>query len=216
MITKLKRYLASNKFFWKYRHILQKNIFKNSYGFVPKNHFNNIFDNLSINSVLDFGCATGEKLDYFVKNGANYIYAIDINPIALSSAKKKLSSYSINCEFNNSISELNIINFLKKNKIKKFDLIIFDRVLYILDNKELNFVLNIIFKMTKYIYIDDFFLEKKEKKKSINRVNINGYIHTDFDKILKNAKFQSTQSDLSPYSKVRLANTKFALYEFSE
>jgi SAM-dependent methyltransferase len=216
MITKLKRYLASNKFFWKYRHILQKNIFNNSYGSVPINHFNSVFDGLSINSVLDFGCATGEKLDYFVKNGANYIYGIDINPIALSTAKKKLTSYSINCEFNNFISELNIINFLKKNKIKKFDLIFFDRVLYILDNKEFNFVLNIILKMTKYIYVDDFFLEKKVKKNSINRVNINGYIHTDFDEILKNAKFQLTQSDLSPYSKVRFANTKFALYELSE
>ena len=210
-----KRYLASKKFFWKYRHILQKNIFIKSYGNVPKNHFDNIFDNLSVNSVLDFGCATGEKLDYFVKKGASSIYGIDINPIALSTAKKKLTSYNINCEFNNSISELNIINFLKKNKVKKFDLIFFDRVLYILDNKELNFVLNIFLKMTKYIYIDDFFLEKKSKNNFMNRLNIKGYIHTDFDKILKNANFRLTESNLSPYSKVKFANAKFALYEHS-
>ena len=155
-------------------------------------------------------------MDYFVKKGVNYIYGIDINSIALSTAKKKLTSYNINCEFNNSISSLNIINFLIKNKIKKFDLIVFDRVLYILNDKEFFFVLNIFSKITKYIYIDDFFLKKNIENNSVNRVNLNGYIHTNFDQVLKNAKFKLKKSCHSPYPKVKLANPKFALYEHSE
>jgi len=43
MIIKLKRFLSSNKFFWKYRHILQRNFFTKSYGEVPIIHFNNYF-----------------------------------------------------------------------------------------------------------------------------------------------------------------------------
>ena len=103
-----------------------------------------------------------------------------------------------------------------KNKIKKFDLIVFDRVLYILNDKEFFFVLNIFSKITKYIYIDDFFLKKNIENNSVNRVNLNGYIHTNFDQVLKNAKFKLKKSCHSPYPKVKLANPKFALYEHSE
>lgn len=205
--TKIKRFLASSKIFWKYRHIIQLNFFLKTYGSTPEEYFNLIFKNIGIKSVLDYGCATGEKLVYFIKKGANYVYGIDINYQAIQTAKKKIEAFSVKNEFSKNLNTYNLKKFLKK---KKFDIILFERVLYILNDVEFYKIINNLSKFTKYIYIDDFFLEDSQKK--IYRTTINGYRHTNYTYILKRKGFNLLLKNNSPYKKVLFANTKSALF----
>jgi len=156
MISKLYRvilrHIISNKYFWKYRHLIDKNIFKKTYGILPIKHFKKIFKK-KIFSVLDFGCATGDKSEYFASRGAKYIYGIDINKKAINTCKEKFKNSKISNSFNVKLSEKQLSEFLRNNKLKKFDLAILDRVCYILNQKELNNILKIICKYCKYIYI---------------------------------------------------------------
>jgi len=210
MLLKIKRFLASNKYFWKYRHFFQKNIFQKSYGLVPIKYFNRLFKQKKIISVLDFGCATGDKLEYFVSKGTKYIYGIDINKKAIQVSKKKFKSCKIIKNFDIILSEKKIFEFLKQNNLKRFDLIILDRVCYILDLKDLSNIFRILSKKSKYIYIDDFFYPKKFLQ--LRKKNY-GYNHTCFDLLLKKFSFKKIFYVNSPYKKVLNANAKSALFE---
>jgi len=210
MFLKFKRFLASNKYFWKYRHLIQINIFKKSYGVLPTKHYEKIFNKKKIISVLDFGCATGDKLEYFVSRDAKYIYGIDINKKAIRACKKKFRYNKIFKSFNIRLSENKISDFLKRCKLKRFDLVILDRVCYILDLKDLTNILAFLCKKSTYIYIDDFF----NCKKSLQiRKKIYGYNHTDFDLLLKKFKFKKIFYGRSPYKKVINSNTKSAIFK---
>ena len=209
MFLKFKRFLASKKHFWKYRHLIQKNIFKKSYGILPIKHFNKIFKKKII-SVLDFGCATGDKLEYFASRGAKCIYGVDINKKAINTCKKKFKYNKILKNFDVRLSEKKVSQFLTKCNLKSFDLAILDRVCYILDLKDLNNILRIICENSKYIYIDDFFYSKKSLKL---RKNLCGYNHTNFDLILKKYKFKIFFYGRSPYKKVLNSNTKSAIFK---
>ncbi|WP_440681189.1 methyltransferase domain-containing protein [Candidatus Pelagibacter sp. HIMB1623] len=209
MYLSFKRFLASNNYFWKYRHLIQKNIFKKSYGILPTNHFKKVFKKKKIISVLDFGCATGDKLEYFVSRDAKYIFGIDINKKAIHTCKKKFRYNKIFKNFDVSLTEKKLSEFLKKSKLKIFDLAILDRVCYILDLNDLNNILRIICKNSKYIYIDDFFYNKKSLKL---RKNLFGYNHTNFDLIFKKFKFKKIFYGKSPYKKVLNSNVKSALF----
>lgn len=208
----IKRYLASSKYFWKYRHFFQPSIFENTYGTIPIKHFNKVFKKKKINSVLDFGCATGDKLEYFFsrtgRGGAKYVYGIDINPKAINTASNKASNFSIESKFSTSLRISEVSEFLKNNKLKKFDLVVAERVFLIM-NKEFYYTLKILSKITKYIYIDDFF----HNDKLTLRKNIKNYIHTNFDLMLKKLSFKKIYSSNSPYCKVIYANSKSALYK---
>ena len=149
MFLKFKRFLASNKYFWKYRHLIQINIFKKSYGVLPSKHYKKIFDKKKIISVLDFGCATGDKLGYFISRDARYIYGIDINKKAINACKKKFRNNKIIKNFDIRLSENKISDSLKRWKLKRFDLVILDRVCYILDLKDLTNILTFLCKKSK-------------------------------------------------------------------
>jgi len=201
-----KRFIASNHLFWRYRHHFQK--IEKSYGEVKVNNFNKIFKNYKIKSVLDFGCATGDKLVYFINRGVSIICGIDINPKAIKAAEEKIKRHNVYYKFFNTIDQKKIKFFFKK----KFDLTIIDRVLYILNDKELDNCIRKICKISNYIYIDDFFLDEK-KYNNLNIKNIRGYTHRDFDKILRKNKFKLIFKKKSPYKKVLFANPKQALFK---
>lgn len=209
MFLHLKRFLASNKYFWKYRHLIQKDIFKKSYGTLPIKHFKKIFKKKFF-SVLDFGCATGDKLEYFVYKGARYIYGLDINKKAIYTCKKKFKYSKIFKNFDVNLSEKKISQFLKKGNLKSFDLVILDRICYILSLKDLLDIIKIICKNSEYVYIDDFFYYSKSLKL---RKKLNGYNHTNFDLIFKKYKFKKIFYGRSPYKKVLHSNTKSAIFK---
>ena len=208
MYLRFKRFVASNQLFWRYRHLFQK--IEKSYGVVKVDNFNKIFNSYKIKSVLDFGCATGDKLVYFIKKGSNTVCGVDVNPKAIKVAEEKIRHFNINYKFFNKI-DLKKINFFFK---KKFDLSIIDRVLYILNEEDLSNCIKKISKISNYIYIDDFFLNNNNNNLSVK--NIKGYVHRDFDKILKKNKFKLILKKKSPYKKVLFASTKQALYKYMQ
>jgi SAM-dependent methyltransferase len=210
----VKRHIISNKYFWKYRHVFQRKIFETSYGNLLKHHYDDTFRHVSKESILDFGCATGDKLEYFINCGSKNIYGIDINSKALRTAEAKIKNFKVNYKFSNQICLKDLKKFLSSKKIKKFDLIIFDRVLFVLDDNEFNNVLLVLSKLTKYIYIDDFFPPNNhynEYKKL--RFFSNGYRQSNFDKILEKKNFILKIKRKSPYRKVEFSNTNSALYK---
>jgi len=220
MFLKLKRFIASNKYFWEYRHFIQNNFFTKPYGSVPRKHFNKIFKIIKINSVLDFGCATSDKLIYFINRGAKDVYGIDINSQAIKTSEIKVKNLNINSEFCKKISLKKINKFLKKSRIKKFDLVIVDRVFYILKDIEFNCVIDILTKVSQYIYIDDFFLNEPIKLTNItNKVRLEkkrrgvGYVHRNFNMILSKYFFNPVFVGKSPYKSVLFANSRCVLYK---
>jgi len=57
-------------------------------------------------------------------------------------------------------NNLHMMNeFLKDHKLKKFDLTIFDRVLYMISENDLNNYLNKYSSILSYVIIDDFYSE---------------------------------------------------------
>tara|TARA_Y100000294_G_C8456538_1_gene296816 strand:- start:193 stop:840 length:648 start_codon:yes stop_codon:yes gene_type:complete len=209
----IKRFFASNKYFWKFRHFFDNKIFDKSYGIIPNEYFDQIFENIKIDSVLDYGCATGDKLIFFINRGAKNVFGIDINPKAINTARDKIKYYNVNNELSENINTDKLNKFLDISKIKKFDLIILDRILYILNDQEIYNLFNIIKKITNYIYIDDFFLDNEIQSNNFSRLKIKGYVHTNFDKILNQNSFKLKIKNKSPYQSVLFSNAKSALYE---
>ncbi|WP_198150950.1 class I SAM-dependent methyltransferase [Candidatus Pelagibacter sp. RS40] len=194
---------------------MQKNSFQSNYGKVPKEHFNKIFYNLEKKTILDFGCATGDKLLYFIQNNAKNLCGIDINKRAIRTAEKKFQNYDINYYLSSNVNKKKIDLFLKKSKSKMFDIIILDRVLYILKKEEFNNNINYFSKITKYMYLDDFFL-KNNNNEIFFRKNIKGYTHSNFDKILDQLSFKLVFKGISPYKSVKFSNPMSALYKLKK
>ncbi len=213
MFLLIKRFFASNKYFWKFRHFFDNKIFDKSYGVIPNEYFDQIFENIKIDSVLDYGCATGDKLIFFINRGAKNVFGIDTNPKAINTARDKIKYYNVNNELSENINTDKLNKFLDISKIKKFDLIILDRILYILNDQEIYNLFNIIKKITNYIYIDDFFLDNEIQSNNFSRLKIKGYVHTNFDKILNQNSFKLKIKNKSPYQSVLFSNAKSALYE---
>lgn len=211
----LKRYIASNKYFWKYRHFFNWQIFVKSYGMTPKDYFDKVFLNKKIDSILDLGCATGDKLCYFLNRGSKFLYGIDINQRALNTARKKISKNGVTSNFIDKISMEDINRFLSLSNIKKFDLVVVERLFYILGHDEFMNCINILTKISNRIYIDDFFIKDSLTTNHNNRVKIGGYMHSNFDKILIKKNFKNIFNNDSPYAKVNHSFSRSALYELT-
>ena len=139
-----------------------------------------------IESILDYGCATGDKLNFFANNGTKFCYGIDINKNALNTCNKKfnkLDSSKKTYFFDSHTNNKKLNRFLEANYINKFDLIIFDRSLYCLNDRELMKQLNILTNYAKIILINDFMLD--------NNLEISGYIHRNWIDIMKNFDFDN-------------------------
>jgi SAM-dependent methyltransferase len=195
-----KRAISSSEFFWKTRHLNPSDKFNSKYiNYVPKTHLINMFENFKINSIIDFGCATGEKACYIARSfEVKYVWCIDINQKALNIANKKLSKSKSITYFHTSlkIDEKEFENFFLFSQLNKIDLIFFSRVLYILPDHKVKKILNLSMKYCNYIYIDDFFHNSNNNFR-INKLN---YQHTNFDNYLKK-KFKCIDACLSPHRK---------------
>ena len=107
--------------------------------------------------------------------------------------------------FDNAVSKDNVTQFLKKNKLDKFDLIVFDRVLYCLNENSIVSIFDSLADFTNIILIDDFELDSTYEAQ--------GYNHRDWISLLKNFNFKNRINLPTIYSKVRNANARTLIFQ---
>ena len=181
MFRLLKRKISQNKYFWKFRHLIPS-IKKNSdsKSKVINKIFFEIINQNNVVSIMDFGFGKGELLKemYSKQKNIKFFFGVDINSQNIKNIKKTIKNP------NTYFCERFDKNFLKKLEefsIKKIDLVVFDRVLYIFSDEELKNLLKSITKVASNIFIDDFY-----KIPSFN----SEYIHRDWVSIFKEYNFQ--------------------------
>ena len=180
LIMNFKRMIISSSFFWRIRQYVQPKWINSYDKKLTYNYLLEFASSNQISSVLDFGCATGNFLyDLKKKNSNTLCYGIDISSKLLKICKNKFEELDLSKKtysFHPSTDEKNINDFLIANRVTYFDLIVFDRVLYCLNESEINNQFSILTNYAKFILIDDFQLDKD--------LDIQGYKHRDWISIM--------------------------------
>ena len=182
LFRKIKRFLSGNKFFWKYRHLFQKSYLHVDLQPSPINKiFFEVIENYQIKSVLDFGFGKGYMLkEFYNKYSKVSLFGIDINRFNVSTLEKEIGKSNIFLyeNFDKNLIRENI----KSANLSRIDLVVFNRVLYIFSDDELNQLLQEITQLASYIFIDDFV--------ECDRVKHSEYIHRNWIKILEEYNFE--------------------------
>lgn len=165
----LKRLLGNSKLFWSLRSKFQgKGVwigYAKQYSEERRGFFSSFVDEKGCVTILDYGCASGpnlRRIEIDIKKKNFYFLGIDISNDAIKIAKSIIKS---NAKFSRYLTSENILELSKQSKDGIVDLAIFDRVLTILNKKDLANLFLIISKYVKYIIIDDFFSEQEFQDK---------------------------------------------------
>tara|TARA_B100000035_G_scaffold297533_1_gene290393 strand:+ start:3737 stop:4387 length:651 start_codon:yes stop_codon:yes gene_type:complete len=205
IIRLIKRTIISKSYFWRFREFFQPQWIE-SYNTKPvPEYLKELIKKNDFSSAIDFGCATGNLLFYIKKyNIESLCYGIDINKNAINLCFEKFeklhSSNKNTFSFDTSTNQKRIQNFLEDNKIDFFEIAIFDRVLYCLNDDQVNLNLDIILKYSSCIFLDDFY--------SLSNKKISGYMHRDWINLLKNKGFECKNQFNSIHPNVDGANAK--------
>tara|TARA_B100000287_G_C20560184_1_gene752122 strand:- start:471 stop:1001 length:531 start_codon:yes stop_codon:yes gene_type:complete len=163
-------------------------------------------DELCINSILDFGCASGATVFKLKSNNPKrLVYGIDINKKAVEKCVERFNkNFSEGHKFTDSFDIYDIKEFFN-NSDNLIDLVIFDRVLYCLDERQIKNIIGSLAPITKYIFIDDFY--------SVDNDDFIGYAHRDWSKILGKYQFEERVNRETVYQPVKYANARTLLYQ---
>ena len=196
MLKKFNNLITNKKFYWKLRHLIKPNVWSIYYSdsqskrrqfysqFIQQNNLINIFE---------FGCGSGPNLFNIDKNVPwnLFYFGYDISSKAIKFAKKK--SLKETYYFTSKISPEIITSKLDKWKIKKFDLAIYDRVLYLLSEYEIKKHFKTYKDYMNYLIIDDFHnSENKEKNDT--------YFSKNYESILVDFGFKLKRNEPSGHA----------------
>ena len=97
MISSLKNYIKTNRFFWQYRHIINNGIWSNyfeSHVSAHRNFYSDFADFHSVRGVFEFGCASGPNLKNIQSRAVceTFCFGFDLNKSAIEFAKRKFNS----------------------------------------------------------------------------------------------------------------------------
>ena len=195
MFKRLKDIIITRKFYWKLRHLISPKVWETYFedsltkrrdfysSYIIYKNFKNIFE---------FGCASGPNLFNIDKNvpWKLFYFGYDISTKAIKLAQKKSSKdYYF---FTNKISPKIVKLKLNSWKIKKFDLAIYDRVLYLLSENEVKKHFENYKDYISNLIIDDF---HNSKTKETN----NAYYSKDYEMILLEFGFKLKKNDPSEH-----------------
>ena len=157
----LKKNISKTKLFWQYRHLIQPSIwksYKEDYNSNRRKYYSEIIKKENLYSVFEFGCASGPNFFSINKNISEFIYfGYDISRTAIKSVKK-LNSNKV--KFSSKLSFRHLKNFLDLNSYPIYDLVIFDRVLYMLSEAETKKLIHEIHEIMNFVLIEDFYSEE--------------------------------------------------------
>ena len=209
LITILKRKIISSSFFWKVRHFFQPSWIDSYNNKVTSKFYFDFISENNISSILDFGCATGGLLYDLNKENPDLVsYGIDVNIKALDACNKKFKLVTNSDSaffFDQEVNPDNLNLFLKKNNLNKFDLIVFDRVLYCLNESAILSLLDSFADLTDKILIDDFEISREFETQ--------GYNHRDWISLLEKFNFKNTINLPTIYTKVNKANARTLIFQ---
>ena len=205
------RRVISSSLFWKLRHIVQPKWILD-YAKAKKNitFIENLVSEKNIISILDFGCASGRTL-FKIKEANPHIkiYGVDINEKAIDYCKNHAENYfTEGYYFSSELNVKELLSFLKNHNLSKFDLIIFDRVLYCLGELKIADILKKIKDISLFIYLDDFCLSSDRK--------YIGYVHRDWINIFKKEGYDCQISIPTVQNIVQNADARSMLFKKHE
>lgn len=209
LIKRLKRLIISSSNYWKIRHFLEPT-WIDSYNLKKTNQFYIEFvQKYSVKTIFDFGCATGKTLlDIKINFPEVVTYGVDINQKAIDQCILRfleIDPTGKSFSFRNKLNKNYVLNFLLANNKEKIDLVIFDRVLYCLDNSQVIEILRKLAPLTGFIIIDDF-----DRDDSIDFI---GYRHRDWTSLLSKFSFECLDNIPSIYSEVDKANARTMIFK---
>ena len=209
-IKKIARQIASNVLFWRVRHIFQPS-WMLSYEEKDSSYILELVKSFKCKTVLDYGCASGKTLEDIkdLSPEDTYIYGIDINISAVNFCKNKFhKKYTSGFMFKKSFNIESLNKFLLLHKKKEFDLIIFDRVLYCIDDKTLSSFLADACNITNMIFIDDFDSQDNTSEEE--------YLHRNWAEILSKFNFRLISKDDTCYQRVERASAKSMVFKMNQ
>ena len=195
VLGQIKNYLRTKKFYWKFRHLFNPSVWETYYenSKVERRKFYSIYISQNkLDTIFEFGCASGPNLFNINKNiewNINY-FGYDISEEAIKFANKKLKK---NTHFFTSKLSISILKSqLKKWEKKKFDLSIYDRVLYLLKEKEIKEHFSQYKDYLSKLIIDDFHNSKFRDKND-------SYFSKNYERILFSFGFKLIKNDPSEH-----------------
>ena len=195
MIEVIKNLLRTKKIYWKYRHILNSEVwetyYKNSYD-KRRNFYSKYVYQNNLNTIFEFGCASGPNLFNIYKNiewDINY-FGYDISNEAIKFANNKLKKRTH--FFTNKLNKESLNYKLNKWGKKKFDLSIYDRVLYLLSEKEIKEHFSEYKDYFSKLIIDDFHNSKFEDRNE-------SYFSKNYEIILLSIGFKLIKNEASEH-----------------
>lgn len=159
MISILKNFLKTNKYFWKYRHFIDKNVWSdyyNSYTSSRRNFYSQYVNTAKFNSVFEFGCASGPNLKNIqsFSNREIFCFGYDINTDAVEFARNNFDDRT--SFFTSNLGKSLLVEKLQERGLEFFDLAIYDRVLYLLDQTAVSEHFEKYGSLFGTVVIDDF------------------------------------------------------------
>lgn len=169
MINKIfqhfKNHVKTSRLFWKFRHLIHSEVWSDyyeSHSTSRRNFYSQFTEKNGCETIFEFGTASGPNLkniDLFCTK-QTYCLGFDINAKAIKTAKANFKSqYSF---FSTTISKQLLTRKLAGWGYDVFDLAIYDRVLYLLSESEVNKHFSEYYEILDTIVIDDFHNSKFE------------------------------------------------------
>ena len=173
--------------FWRYRHLLQSEVWTGYLGDSQSTRrlfYSDFVKRHRLNSVFEFGCGPGPNLLSLKENGGAQmlVYGVDINAKAVALANRHVPEPRF---VTTRLKEHSIKAFLAKHSLEKFDLAIYDRVLYLLTLEEVAEHFSVVSGFFNFIILDDFASEEPSSHGT--------YKSKNYEAILKDFDFELIQ-----------------------
>ena len=193
MLKKVKNFVIGKKLYWKFRHLISPNVWADYYensGSKRRDFYSEFIKKKDIKAIFEFGCASGPNLFNIDSNVPwdLYYFGYDISAAAIKYArgKKTINSYFFSTQINKKLFKSKLNSW----EIKRFDLSIYDRVLYLLSDIEIKSHFEKYKEFMKYLIIDDFHNANKKE-------NNFAYFSKNYEKILLDFGFQLVKNEPS-------------------
>ncbi len=194
-MKRLKDIIITKKFYWEFRHLISPKVWETYFEDAltkRRDFYSSYIIDKNFKNIFEFGCASGPNLFNIDKKVPwnLFYFGYDISSKAIKLAKKKSQKDSY--FFTTKISP-KIIDFkLNTWKINKFDLAIYDRVLYLLSENEIKKHFEKYKDYISNLIIDDF-----HNSETIETNNV--YYSKNYELILLEFGFKLKKNDPSEH-----------------